>query len=90
MAAFRQLAVPLSMVFAIFGCEPQEPERAATVAAPTTGAVPAAASRGDWPLFRGNSRSTGVAKTSLPAEPVVLLKYKAPEKAFEATAVIAG
>jgi outer membrane protein assembly factor BamB len=44
----------------------------------------------DWPMVRGDSLSTGVAKGSLPEAPEVLWKYSAGKDAgFDATAVVA-
>ena len=49
---------------------------------------PAAEPTGDWPLFRGNPSSTGVAVGEWPAAPRLLWKY-APEKThFETTPAI--
>lgn len=42
----------------------------------------------DWPLFRGNEASTGVAKSTLPESLSVLWEYKVPDGGFEGTAVI--
>ena len=39
----------------------------------------------DWPLFRGDSRSTGVARTTLPDQPVLLWTYQVPKGSFEGT-----
>lgn len=45
----------------------------------------------DWPLVRGDSHSTGVAKGSLPEALEVLWKYPAGQDAgFDATAVVSG
>lgn len=45
----------------------------------------------DWPLFRGNTQSTGVAKSKLPMDLTnldVLWEFKVPKGAFEGTAAI--
>jgi len=42
-----------------------------------------------WLVFRGDAGSTGVAKSSLPADLEVLWEYKVPKGAFDGTAVIA-
>lgn len=41
-----------------------------------------------WNLFRGDAGSSGVAKTTLPAEPEVIWKYKVKNGSFESTPVI--
>ena len=53
-------------------------------------AVPTVPGR-DWPLFRGDPRSTGVAQTTLPDQPVLLWQHEVPKSSFEATpAIVAG
>lgn len=47
-----------------------------------------APAKGDWPMFRGNSQSTGVATSSLPNELEVVWEYSVPKGAFEGTAAI--
>ncbi len=42
----------------------------------------------DWPLFRGDPRSTGVAQTSLADQLAVLWKYPVPKGSFEGTPAI--
>lgn len=42
----------------------------------------------DWPLFRGDSQSTGVARSSLPDQLEVVWEKKIPKGAFESTAAI--
>lgn len=44
----------------------------------------------DWPLFRGDPESTGVARSSLPEDLEILWQYKVPgsNSAFKSTAVI--
>ncbi len=42
----------------------------------------------DWPLFRGDPRSTGVARTTLPDQPVMLWKHQVPKGSFEGTPAI--
>ncbi len=44
----------------------------------------------DWPYFRGDARSTGVARTELPAELDVLWEHKVNQGAFEGTPAITG
>ena len=46
------------------------------------------ATTSQWPLFRGDPLSTGVAHSELPAKPALLWKHKVKEGAFEATAAI--
>jgi outer membrane protein assembly factor BamB len=41
-----------------------------------------------WTLYRGDSASSGVAKTNLPAEPEVIWKHKVANGSFESTPVI--
>ena len=41
-----------------------------------------------WPLFRGDSKSTGVADTNLPDQLDVLWKFQIPDGAFESTPAI--
>jgi outer membrane protein assembly factor BamB len=48
----------------------------------------AARSNDDWPLFRGNSHSTGVATTELPDALEELWKVEIPNGSFETTAAI--
>ena len=48
----------------------------------------AKASSGDWPLFRGNSKSTGVAKSELPDKPDVLWKFEVKKGSFESAPVV--
>ena len=42
----------------------------------------------DWPLFRGDSNSTGVSRSTLPAKPDLLWKFEVKGGAFESTAAI--
>lgn len=51
-------------------------------------AEPVTSSAESWPLFRGDSLATGVAKSSLPDRLEVLWKMPIDKGAFEATAVI--
>ena len=46
------------------------------------------ASAGDWPLFRGNSKSTGVAKSKLPDKLDILWKHEVKKGAFESAPVV--
>lgn len=57
-------------------------------AAAAPGKKSATAEAANWPLYRGNSLATGVAKSSLADEPELLWKFPVKEGAFEATAVI--
>jgi len=41
-----------------------------------------------WSLFRGDAGSSGVSKTTLPAEPEVLWKHKVKDGSFESTPII--
>ena len=41
-----------------------------------------------WPLFRGDSHGSGVARSELPDQLGVVWKHRVPKGAFEATAVI--
>lgn len=41
-----------------------------------------------WHLFRGDAGSSGVAKTTLPAEPEIIWKHKVKEGSFESTPLI--
>ena len=50
--------------------------------------TPTGAPVSDWPLFRGDSAMTGVARTTLSAEPTLAWQFSA-EGDFEATAAIA-
>src|SRR6185503_17060987 len=59
-------------------------EDAAPAARP---AAPATAK--DWPLFRGDPLSSGVAHTTLPEKPEQLWKYTVKDGAFDSTAAIA-
>lgn len=45
-------------------------------------------SEGDWPMFRGNPQSTGVATSDLPKELDILWEYEIPKGAFEGSAAI--
>ena len=51
-------------------------------------ARPAAASK-NWPLFRGDPLSSGVAHTTLPEKPELLWKFTVKDGAFDSTAAIA-
>ena len=42
----------------------------------------------NWPLFRGDSLSSGIAKSSLPEKPELLWKFEVDNGAFEGTAAI--
>jgi outer membrane protein assembly factor BamB len=44
--------------------------------------------QGDWPMFRGNPQSTGVATSTLPLELEVLWEFQVPKGAFEGSAAI--
>lgn len=44
----------------------------------------------DWAFERGDAMASGVASSSLPAQPQELWRFEADESGFEATAVIAG
>ena len=55
---------------------------------PAANAVPAKTSK-DWPLFRGDPLSSGVAHTTLPDKPDLLWKYVVKDGAFDSTAAIA-
>ncbi len=44
--------------------------------------------KGDWPMFRGNSQSTGVATSSLPDQLEVIWEFDVPKGAFEGSAAI--
>ena len=46
--------------------------------------------RADWPMFRGNSLSQGLAKCALPERPALKWKYRIPDGAFESTPAIVG
>lgn len=52
----------------------------------TTKPIPAP--NADWPMFRGDTKSTGVARTTLPESLETLWQFKVPKGAFEATAAI--
>ncbi len=52
-------------------------------------AIQAKEASADWVFERGDADATGVASTSLPAEPAELWRFQADESGFEATAVIA-
>ncbi len=45
---------------------------------------------GDWPLFRGNGKSQGVATSKLPEELDVIWQHKVKNGAFEGTPVVVG
>lgn len=44
--------------------------------------------KGDWPMFRGNPQSTGVATSTLPEKLEVLWEYEIPKGEFEGSAAI--
>ncbi|MEM9413609.1 MAG: PQQ-binding-like beta-propeller repeat protein, partial [Planctomycetota bacterium] len=46
--------------------------------------------KGDWPLFRGNAESQGVATSSLPKKLDEIWKYEIKDGAFEGSPIIAG
>ena len=49
---------------------------------------PTFAANENWPFFRGDAKSTGVARTQLPEQPDVLWEYKVTNGAFESTPAI--
>lgn len=44
--------------------------------------------KGDWPMFRGNPQSTGVATSTLPEELDILWEFEIPKGEFEGSAAI--
>ena len=60
------------------------------VASVSAGESPIAVTQGDWPLFRGDPQSTGVAPAALPESLELLWKYTVPKGAFEGTPAIVG
>ncbi len=61
---------------------------AADAAAADATAAEAAASDSDWPMFRGDSKATGVARTELPEQLELLWRFTVPKGAFEGTPAI--
>ena len=55
-----------------------------------TAVTDSSASTGDWPLFRGNGRSQGVAISKLPKKLEVIWKHEVKNGAFEGTPIIVG
>ena len=49
---------------------------------------PIAVTQGDWPLFRGNPQSTGVAPQPLPEPLQLIWKFSVAQGAFEGTPAI--
>ena len=60
------------------------------VAAAAVVLAASAVSAGDWPLFRGDPRLTGVAGEALPANLEPLWIFETDEEGFEATATVHG
>lgn len=58
------------------------------VVAPLTAQTSTPSANGGWPVFRGDSHSTGVARTKLPNDLEVLWEYRIPNGAFEGTPLI--
>jgi outer membrane protein assembly factor BamB len=75
----------LGCLFLASGCDAADP---AAPTAPAAAAVPAAVGETDWPLFRGDPQATGVARSTLPDQPVLLWKQTFKDAAFEACAII--
>jgi len=74
----------LWLLLAATGCVENATGRAEdAIAAP---AAPAADT--DWPLFRGDPQSTGVARSTLPDQPALLWKQTFKDAAFEAGAIV--
>ena len=83
-----RLLVLASLAASFFSPASIAAEPAAVPVAAAPSAAPPPESAQDWPLFRGDSRSTGVARTSLPDQPALLWKYEVPKGSFEGTPVI--
>lgn len=74
----------------------QEPETKPATKTPATKSTPAKPAKPesasktdqDWPLFRGNKASTGVATSKLPKDLDVLWEYKVRDGGFEGTPIV--
>ena len=77
-------------VIAVSVCAPVSVAQETFGDGPATSKPKAAKPVNDWPLFRGDPESTGVARSSLPEDLEVLWQYKVPgsNSAFKSTAVI--
>ena len=77
----RPVCCALLALFAVFSL-PCSASAAETAASPT-------ATGGDWPVYRGNAHSTGLAQNPLPTELKIVWEHKVENGAFEATPVVA-
>jgi outer membrane protein assembly factor BamB len=86
--------VAAGLLAAFAACVQQSPSPAADNGAQpkatSTAKIPPGAAAGDWPLFRGDPQMTGVAKSPLPEQPVLLWEFKVKEGVFEGTPAIVG
>jgi outer membrane protein assembly factor BamB len=85
------VAAFLGTLFAFTGCGTSPTHVAHAAAAAKTGDAaksPAETISHDWPLFRGNPQSTGVASGDLPERLEVLWRYRVEKGAFEGTPAI--
>lgn len=91
--------VVASLFLAVFGCDGNQATNTATTtqenvinAAANTDNPPKPAetmsANENWPFFRGDPKSTGVARTQLPEKPDVLWEYSVANGAFEGTPAI--
>lgn len=69
-------------------CTWSGPRSAGIAVAADRGAAAQPTAGKEWPLFRGNSLSTGIAESGLPDEPDLLWEHRVKGGAFEGTAVI--
>src|SRR5262245_26665638 len=88
MAGCKWLTAVCSIAVVV-GCAADTHGPAAAVAADAPAKAPSAEAAKGWLLFRGDSLMTGVASDALPEKLTMLWKFKVPNGAFEATAVIA-
>src|SRR5262245_3437248 len=84
----------LAAALLLSGCQRVTDDAASKLTAVTENAPAAssndlaAAPKGDWPLFRGDSLANGIADSTLPDELEVLWKFNSKQHGFEATAAI--
>ena len=88
---FAVAGFPLLTLLMIVGCEagadPQSQHNATVPEATNKSSMPKTV-RGNWPLFRGDSFSSGVSQSGLPDSPELLWRYIVKDGAFESTAAI--
>src|SRR5215831_14777381 len=81
-------AILCSWLAAQCGCGSGTSAESKAVSATAPARQAGEAAGGDWPVFRGNAKATGVASGELTDNPRLLWKYRVEKGAFEATPVV--